>query len=156
MNQGPLEPSDRRKLRKQLRPAILFSVLLITLITGVNLAFHYMDVLTGVESVERPPILRLVIIEVLAVVIGIAVLFVLSYRVMSDLINGTKRIHSSPIIRKLIKRENGGIQHYLQLPFGQLIAVDRPRYDSVQEGGIINYTESPKARILLDLEFVQR
>jgi fumarate reductase subunit C len=137
LNESILTSDEKKVLRRQLVPSILLSVGLITVITLVNLAMHYMDVLTGINGVGRPPVSRLWIIELIAVLIGTFTFLYLTKKVRKDLLSGKKIITTFLVKRKYSKKENGTVNLKLILSPNLTVDVSNGTYASIGEGDLV-------------------
>jgi hypothetical protein len=149
-----LTREDRQLLRKQLRPALILSVGILFMITAVNLSFHYMDVLTGVETVERPPVSRLIIIEVLAVLLSMGTFLTLTGNVRKDLKSGLKKSERSGVERKYFQLENGSRIFKIRLENGTILPIGKELYNSVNENDLIEFTQAERSKIVFSAQVV--
>lgn len=143
-----LTREDKQELRKQLRPAILLSFGMLFMITAVNLSFHFMDVLTGVETVERPPISRLIIIEVLAIVLSMGTYLLLTGNVRKDLKSDLKRSDKSRVERKYFQLENGSRIYKVKLENGTILPIGTELYHAVNDRDMIDFTQAQRSKIV--------
>jgi hypothetical protein len=149
--QEMLSNSERKQLRKQLRPAVQLALLVLLVTTGVNLAFQYMDVLTGVDSVERPPLFRFFVIEVLVLVFSGMIFFTLSAKVRRDLRGGKKVVEGTSVLKKFAKRINGQLAYKLQLRNKQIIDVNKETFNLLSDGSEIQYGYAPRSLFVFDV-----
>jgi hypothetical protein len=149
--QEKLSNSERKLLRKQLRSAVQLALLVLLVTTGVNLAFQYMDVLTGVEAVERPPIFRFFVIEVLVLSFSGLIFFTLSAKVRSDLRGGKKVVEGTSVLKKFAKRINGQLAYKLQLRNKQIIDVNKETFNLLSDGSAIQYGYAPRSLFVFDV-----
>ena len=153
-NLQALSSSDRQLLRKQLRPAILLSIGILFMITAVNLSFHYMDVLTGVETVERPPVSRLFVILFLAIVIALSTFLFLTANVRKDLKSGIKKYEKSRVKRKYLQMENGTRLHKVNLQNGTILSIGIDLYNVVNENDLIEFSQAEKSKIVFSTQLI--
>lgn len=154
---SPLTSLDKIALRKHLKAPLIFSLSLFVMISIVNLAFHFMDVLTGIEVVERPPVLRLIVIEIIAFAIAFMSFYFLTRNIQKDLSSGKKQKEKGKIVRKFAQKENGQLIYRLRLESKRNVDVDKSLYSILSEGDLIhvsfahhsNFTfevDTPKAK----------
>lgn len=149
-----LTQKDKQVLRKQLVLPLVFGIGIILLITGVNLAFQYMDVLTGVESVERPPMIRFIIIELVGIGLGMGSILFLTKNVRKDLSGNVKNEGRGIVKRKIIQNNNGQKEYKLLLAEQLILVVDKAVYDLVNIDDPVNYSITPFSKQQLNVMLI--
>ena len=136
-----LTQDDKKLLRKQQRPAKLLATGLILMITLVNLAMYFRDILVDIDGLERPPLSQLIIVEVAAVLIGFSAYYFPSKNFLKDLFSGTKKVETVEVIRKYLKRGSSKPEYTFILKNKLSVQVDKTLYTEVSEGDsvIVNY-----------------
>jgi hypothetical protein len=147
-----LSKSDKRKLRLQFRPLILLLVGIFITITLVNLAFHFMDVLTGVESVERPPLIRLVAIEMIAFIIVSVIYYLMTKKVRLDLKSGKKISQRANVNRKFFQKENGRTIYKVQTENGKILEISKEQFTFWNSGDQIEWMTSTVSGMVLSVK----
>lgn len=152
MQVSSLTKEDKKKLRRLLRPTILLSTMLITVISIVNFTFYYRDILTGTEGLGRPPFAQLMTIEIIAIVIGTLTLIVMTRLVLRDLINGIKSIEYPSITHKFVKLENNKRVFSLKLNNKMIIGIDKNLFENLMIGEKIHLEYAPNSFHVLSTE----
>ncbi|TNF46612.1 MAG: hypothetical protein EP305_10485 [Bacteroidetes bacterium] len=152
LDYSPLTSMNKSTLKKQLRAPFIFTLSLFVMISLVNLAFHFMDVLTGVEVVERPPVSRLFIIEGFAFLIAFFSFFFMTRNVRRDLSSGKKQNEKRKIVRKYVRKENGLLIYQLLLENKRNIDVDQFLYSKLTEGDVVNVSFAPNSNLTFDVD----
>ena len=148
----PLTSLDKMVLRKHLKAPLIFTLSLFVMISLVNLAFHFMDLLTGIEVVERPPVLRLIVIEAIAFAIGFMSFFFMTRSVRMDLNTGKKQSEKGKIVLKYIRKENGLLIYQLLLENKRNIDVDQVLYSKLKEGDFVKVSYAPNSNLTFDVD----
>lgn len=149
-----LTQKDKQVLRKQLVMPLVFGVGIILLITGVNLAFQYMDVLTGVESVERPPMIRFIIIELIGIGLGMGSILFLTKNVRKDLSGNVKNEGRGIVKRKIVQNNNGQKEYKLLLAEQYILVVDKAVYDMANIDDRVNFSITPFSKQQLNVMLI--
>lgn len=149
---SPLTSMNKKSLRNQLRAPSIFTLSLFLMISLVNLAFHFMDVLTGVDVVERPPVSRLFIIEGFAFLIAFGSFFFMTRNVRRDLSSGKKQNVKGKVIRKFVRKENGLLIYQLLLENKRNVDVSQALYTKLSEGDFVNVSFAPSSNLTFEVE----
>ena len=150
LDYSPLTSLDKIALRKHLKTPFIFTLSLFVMISLVNLAFHFMDVLTGIEVVERPPVLRLIVIETIAFAIALMSFYFMTRNVQKDLSSGRKQKEKGKIVRKFAQKENGQLIYRLRLKSKRNVDVDKSLYTILSEGDMIFVSFAPHSNITFE------
>lgn len=152
----PLSSPERKALRSQTRMALIIGTSLFILLTGLNLAIYYRDVLTGIGGVERPPLSQLIIIEVAAFIIGLSSYYFPSKKWIKDLSLGTKEEDMSVVHMRFVKNNDGAPQYTLRLMNNLIVVIDKQLYSSLHVGDRVNISYAPQSSYVFDVRKVNR
>lgn len=146
-----LSPAETGMVRRQLAPSIVLAIGLVMIITLVNLALQYMDVITGVKGIGRPPFSRFLIIESIAILLGVFTFLYLTRAVRKDLTQGKKIIEEVHVKRKFAKRENGTLNLKILVTSNLTLDVIPALYNSLSEGDKVIVERAPLSEIVFDV-----
>lgn len=141
-----LSSKERRVLRKEQHPAFLLGFGILLLMTALNFAFHYKDVIMGMDVIERPPISQLIVIQIVALIIGPSIYYFMARNVLKDLKSGIKNIEKTVVLKKFFKRIDGKLEYFLRLTNGLEMNVDKASYQTFDENESILAHYSPNTK----------
>jgi hypothetical protein len=150
-NSKELNSAEKKMIRRQIVPSVLLAAGLMLIITLVNMTLHFMDVITGIQGVGRPPLSRFLIIEGVAVLLGVFTFLYLTRAVRKDLSSGQKIIEETKVKRKFAKRENGKVNFKVLLTNNLTVDVDQERYNSFLEGDTVTLHRSPWSELIFEI-----
>lgn len=143
MKQETLSKVERKELKKLQRPSILLAAALFVVITALNFTIYNQDVLTGMESMGKPPISQLIIVQVIALILAGITFYFLSKKSIKDLMSGQKVVDEQTVIYKFIKNHEGKPAYTFQLGNKLTVFVDVAQYKSTKVGDPLTIEYAP-------------
>ncbi len=152
MTSAQLSSSERKLLKRQTRFALILGIVLFAVLTAINLVLYYHDLVTGIEGVERPPVSQLIIVEVVAVAVGVSSYYFPSKKWLKDLSNNQKHREESTVHTMFVKNNNGMPEYTLRLMNKLLVVTDKATYGSLKVGDRVAITYAPASAYVFHAE----